>query len=289
MLYEKRKIQKFMESPALHRAVLVVGFVLLIAELLYVLAPSTFWAPIVFIDLVNVTAQLATAGAFLLGIHQYRRSKVIERQAAFVKECRDLIVQMQRASTSFVSSDYSYRASIAYMVEMNNHASNFNMIFKELDDDVHKAIVRMHWQNMYFGELTRAMESWDISSILSGLGVSDERFLNALVEYTVYCAQNPPSKMFGEYHKIHFLIDSTIQRAKMKDDDRYSFFYFQVHLFDHEEVEDLLHGTLNVIEPRVRAPVVVAVNEKFNKELSGIYKKMKDQKGLPTLTRHRLP
>ncbi|WP_448649428.1 hypothetical protein [Pseudomonas corrugata] len=290
MLYEKRKIKKFVESRAFHNIILGVGLAIIAGEMLYLFAPSTFWGPIKFIDLVNVLAQLATAGVFLLGIHQFLQGKNIERQAVLVKESRDLIMSMEKASEAFFTSDRTYSSITTFMTDMNTHAANFNIVFRELSEDIHKAIVRMHWQNMYFGTFTKAVENLYLPHLLEGIEMPYENYLKALSEYSARTIKREPEfKPFQEYRKAKFLIEEIVkmEHKPFKDTDRYLFFGFQVNLFENEELEDLTHGTLNIIDVRVRAPGVAAINDMFNgnllKSFRGAKKANKQKSGTPLL------
>lgn len=280
MLYEKRKITRLIESKFFHSSVLLIGFMLIVVELLYFFAPASFWGPVKFIDLVNVLAQVATAAAFFFGVYQFVRNKNIERQAALVTECRGLVAAMENTSNNYLESDGSYRSTFVFVDAIGSQSGNFNLIFRELEEDVHKAIVRMHWQNMFFGKFTHAMQMWDFANILEGLGVSGEDYLAALVKYRSREHQSQSIEMFAEYEKIKFVVDASIgaSHKKIDDDNRLALFGLQVNVFESEEIENILHGTVNVIDSRVRAPIMLALNEKYNSNLIKAYRDIKNNR-----------
>jgi hypothetical protein len=145
MHYEKKGFTKNSIKNLLKNLTIPIsiGFILILN--MYTYAPFEFWWPIKFIDIINAIAQIATAAAFFLAIHQYRKNKESERQKVLIEESRTLINKMKaEAETYSKTLPLTLKKSISFMDKMINHAGNFDAIFRELNEDIHKAIVRMH-------------------------------------------------------------------------------------------------------------------------------------------------
>lgn len=269
MHFEKKWSRRLTEEPAFFYAMIALIVLVILLELLYIYTSVDFWA-MKFIDIINAIAQFATAGAFAFAVYQYTKSKKNERQVILVQECRDLISQMRDMANSFENSpEHGLERTSFFTEKMSSLSSSFNAIFKELTEDTHKAIVRMRWQEMYFSDLRRAMEKWCLQSILADMGV-DKKSYEILEQSYQYSLKRQPKTdslnsddPFSKYRKEKFIVsDVHVQAALEKKRSIGSHFqFFERYFFTNSELNDHLYGYLNVIDVRVRAPVLAVLNE----------------------------
>lgn len=235
--------------------------------LLYIHAPFEFWWPIKFIDLINAIAQIATASAFFLAVHQYRKNKESERQKVLIEESRALINRIKSAADAFSGVvNTNVKNSISFMDEVCGHAGNFNAIFNELSEDIHKAIVRMHWQDMYFGELNRAVEHFNNTMTLSDFNVSPTTHLRAFQKmHRRESSGAEPLPCFEKYLSYQFLVDlpEVSFELQINNDVHMTMHAFEKTFFDNEALKDHLYGCFNIIDIRVRSPLMAILNERF--------------------------
>ena len=111
---------------------------------------------VTFIDFINGVAQIATALAFVLALIQYRKNVIQQRQQIIAAEARMQIDKMVviienikvGGETSLTNIDQS-------MTQLSNIATNFDELYSAMEEDIHKATVRMQWQDMHFNHLRR--------------------------------------------------------------------------------------------------------------------------------------
>lgn len=74
MFFEKKKSVKFSETEAFTNLFTLLPILIIAIVVLYVTNPfpKGFW-DIKLIDIINAVAQIATAGAFLLALFQYKK------------------------------------------------------------------------------------------------------------------------------------------------------------------------------------------------------------------------
>jgi len=70
----KKWSRRLTEEPAFFYAMIALIVLAILLEVLYIYTSADFWA-MKFIDIVNVIAQFATAGAFAFAVYQYTKSK----------------------------------------------------------------------------------------------------------------------------------------------------------------------------------------------------------------------
>lgn len=273
MHYEKKGFKTAYTTSTIQNTVIGVAIFSIILMKLYIHAPFEFWWPIKFIDLINACAQLATAAAFFLAIHQYRKNKESERQKVLIDEARTLIEKMKSVSKTYlIEQNGKLKHVMAFLENMSSHAGNFNAIFKELNEDIHKAIIRMHWQDMYFGELNRAIQSINKSIDLTHFNVSSETNLQALVQAVYIRNQNSNSNpLFSDYIKFQYIsnLSRVKKELKVEREDHLTMYIFEQLFLNNSALKDILYGTCNIIEIRLRAPLIAVLNEIYDLEDTG--------------------
>ncbi|AXI60304.1 hypothetical protein DLD99_07420 [Pseudomonas kribbensis] len=267
MHYEKKGFNTVSLKAVIQNSVIGILSLIAFVLLLYVHAPLEFWWPIKFIDLINAIAQIATASAFFLAVHQYRKNKESERQKVLIEESRALINRIKSDADAFSKNhDTTAKNSISFMDRVCGHAGNFNAIFKELNEDIHKAIVRMHWQDMYFGELNRAIEHFNNTINLNDFNVLPTTQLRAYQKiHHKKSTGTDPLPIFEKYLTYQLLVDlpEVSFELRVDNDTHIAMHVFEKTFFDNEALKDHLYGCFNIIDVRVRSPLMAVLNERF--------------------------
>jgi len=277
MFFEKNKPKKFTETEAFIDLLLLLTLSILALDILYIVNPFSagFW-DVKLIDIINAVAQFATSGAFIFAIFQYNKNKESERQLFLIEECRDLIERMCAVCNVYSGSDnHGLKQTSKFVAKMDGLGTNFNEIFGELTECTQKAIIRMRWQEMYFSDLRHAMEAWNIIDIIRDLGAPSE-FINRV--RLVYLRERKKSRsdrtdLFAEYNTIKKILEHPkVKPALMSTADITSdFLFFEIKFFSNDSLIDHLYGYFNMIDARVRAPTLTALNEYFNEDLKNLW------------------
>ncbi|MBS7559411.1 hypothetical protein KHO49_13800 [Pseudomonas sp. RC4D1] len=276
MFFEKKNFKKLTDSPICADLVAVLTVLAILASALYVKDPfpADFWN-MKLIDIINAIAQFATAGAFVFAVFQYRKSKESERQAVLIKECRYLIDSMCVTCGEFSGSKrQGLKETNKFTTKMSSLGSSFDEIFRELEEDTHKAIVRMHWQEMYFSNLHHAMEAWSLGDVFQDLGIDiAQSHLQKLTDLRDQRVRRADIiDLFAEYNSIKRILENDnlssqlMKTAQITQD----YLFFEMRFFLNDSLKDHLYGYLNIINARVRAPVLAALNEFFHQDLKEI-------------------
>ncbi|WP_268799035.1 hypothetical protein [Pseudomonas huanghezhanensis] len=276
MFFEKKKLKKFAESPALADLLMALTLLIILANMIYVAKPfsTDFWS-IKLIDIINAIAQFATAGAFVFAVFQYRKNKESERQEVLIKECRDLVDRMCVICGDFSGNKrQGIKETTKFVTKMSSLGNSFDEIFKELEEDTHKAIIRMHWQEMYFSDLQHAMESWSLGDIFHDLGINAEQpdRLRLMQSRDQRIRRADITDLFAEYKVVkHILQNKNISSQLMKTAQiTQDYLFFELRFFLNSGLKDHLYGYLNIINAQVRAPALTALNEFFHQDLKDL-------------------
>lgn len=262
MIYEKKEEtnSKYIFGAALLACVLIV-------ELFYLYADFSkeFWG-IKFVDVANIIAQFATAGAFYLGFHQYHRNKKVERQAVIVSECKNLILKMVAVSKEFNVGQETSFSNIKYCcTKLGNLGSDFDVLFTAVDEGIQKAIVRMHWQEMYFNELLHVMQGLELGPALSATGDNRSYYLLALEAARKKAKDEHVWEAFRKYHTSKTILTDYISAGllafKFDFVDVYMFFLF---FFESKHTNDYMYGSMSRLDARARAPMIAAIKDAYN-------------------------
>lgn len=261
MIYEKKE-----ETSIKHILGVVLLACVLIVELfyLYVDFSKEFWG-VKFVDVVNIIAQFATAGAFYLGFHQYHRNKKVERQAVIVSECKNLILKMVAVSKEFRVGEETSFSNIKYCCEkLGSLGADFDILFTAVDEGIQKAIVRMHWQEMYFNELQHVMQNLELGPALNVFGDARSYYLIVLHEAHKKADDEKVLDMFRKYfiskEILSNYVESGLVRFKFEFPDLYMFFLFY---FESENTDDYMYGSISRLDARARAPVIAAIKDAY--------------------------
>jgi predicted HAD superfamily Cof-like phosphohydrolase len=139
-------------------------------------------AQITFLDLINGIAQIATALAFILAYVQFRKNRIQQRQAIIAKEAGSQLEKMISVVSGMKVGENSDLKNLNKSLGLlSNLAINFDELFKAMNEDIQKGIVRMQWQDMYFNYLSHALGDIDPVAILKKEASIDEAALEEAV------------------------------------------------------------------------------------------------------------
>ncbi|WP_330565256.1 hypothetical protein [Pseudomonas yamanorum] len=261
MLYEKKKekSKKYIVMVCVEVSLLLI----LISELFYFYVdfPVGFWS-MKAVDIANVTAQVATAGAFYLGFHQYHRNKRVERQAVLVAECKTLIVKMIAVIKELkVGLDTDFENIKYCSIKLGSLGSDFQEFFVELDENVNKGVVRMHWQNMYLSEFVYAMQKLEMGPAIGRCNIRQDHYLIALNNAHVKVSDAGVMDVFERYSIILEVLGD-IRMSDVREKFNFSDFYLLVtFFFEGRYVGDYMYGSLSRLDIRARAPLIAAIKD----------------------------
>lgn len=261
MLYEKKKQRPKEFVPLV--CVEIVLLIFLVWEVFhyYIDTSKAFW-DLKFIDVANILAQLATAGAFGLGFYQFYRSKKVDRQLVLIAECKAIILNMVAVIKGFdVGGETNTKDIKSRCGTLGILGSDFSELFVELDESVNKGVVRMHWQNMYFHEFLIAMDQLDLSAAAKNAGVPPENYLMALAMATVKIKHNPVVESLEKYYKCLYVLETDSALAIRRDFESSELELFILFFFESEYTEDYMYGSLSKLDIRTRAPLIAAIKE----------------------------
>ncbi|MNJ61429.1 hypothetical protein D3C77_572140 [compost metagenome] len=142
------------------------------------------------------------------------------------------------------------------MTQLSNIAINFDELYSAMAEDIHKAIVRMQWQDMHFNHLRRIFSDIDLVEIIrSESSISDTELDLAVVD-----AQEKSEKAIAAYKKhafIEALINNPSISSRFSLKDKFnSLDMFVVHFLNDKNLDCLFYGLMSHVDIRVCAPIL---------------------------------
>lgn len=214
---------------------------------------------ITFLDLINGIAQIATALAFILAYVQFRKNRIQQRQAIIAKEAESQLEKMiSVVSDMEVGENSNLKNLNKSLTLLSNLATNFDELFKAMNEDIQKGIVRMQWQDMYFNYLSHALGDIDPVAILKKEASIDEAILeDAVSEAKRESEAENILSAFKDYVFTEKLFNHpNIKEAYSPIGKIDSLDMFVWHYLNDHNLNDLLYGLLSRIDIRVRAPLL---------------------------------
>lgn len=269
MLFEKKVLEKL--PVALDSVVLAV----LTAYITFILCLLLgFWGGVdknIIFDVIGGLAQISTALAFYLAFKQYRKNSAEKRQLELFHEAKSQIDKMLvKIDGIGVGEHTNLKQLDKSMAFLSNLALNFDVLFKEMEEDINKAIVRMHWQDMYFNNLSHVFTSLDITPILKEVPeINDEAIVEAKEYASAKISKNRVPPVFKEYEFFFEVLSyKGIKENVNFKNDLQSVDQFFYHFMDDKKLNDVLYGLLSRIDVRVRAPMLAALHRDFEKNIT---------------------
>lgn len=216
---------------------------------------------VILLDIVKAVAQTCTALTFIFGLHQYRKTRIQQRQLSISSEAKLQVEKMITAIETLETGEATSTENINKVLPvLSNLGTNFEQLFNAMEEDIQKAIVRMQWQDMYFNYLRPALYDLDIVSILKKeTTISGFKIVKA-IRTAEELSKN--EKVLKKYQFVKALLNNKEIRAeydiktKIKPLD-----LFTVYYLDDKELNDLLFGLMSHIDIRATAPVLAVASE----------------------------
>lgn len=257
MLYEKKREK----TPSVFSHPLVLVTLLLSAQtafaVLTIKFPSTFW-DFKLIDIFNLVAQMATAGAFYVGFRQYSENKQKDRQTALSVECRALVKSMSALIIKVTDGDASPSNYERDFTRLCNQATDFREIFSAMREDIIKGIARMHWQEMYFNEFRPRVHYLSHFVFLPNSGIDRDlaHTRDARLSNTI------PADLSQDAN-FSFRVDMVVSDPEIAGQIDTSKWYWldsvYAEFFNNDNLNDLLFGTMNKTNMYLQAPLLYSL------------------------------
>lgn len=212
------------------------------------------------LDVINGLAAIATASAFILALMQYRKSIIQQRQQIVAAEAKTLIDKMIDAASKIkVGSDTCLENLDKSLTDLSNIAVGFTEIYKSMNEDIERAIVRMRWQDMYYGYLAPALQNLDlVELLLKDPSVDKEKLISAKTGSIANARHNNILPIFEKF----FIYEEILKGSQFSDyslkSRLQSLDSFVIYFINKFTTNDLMYGIMNQIDIRVHAPLLAA-------------------------------
>lgn len=215
-------------------------------------------AEMTFLALINGMAQIATALAFILAYVQFRKNRIQQRQVIIAAEAKSQLEKMISVIDKMEVGDKTNLKNLnKSLTLLSNLATNFDELFKAMNEDIQKGIIRMQWQDMYFNYLSHALGDIDLVAILKNEASIDEATLENAVSEAKTASEAGGIPELKDYVFTEKLLNhSSVKEAYSLEGKIDSLDMFVFHYLNDYNLNDLLYGLLSRIDIRVRAPLL---------------------------------
>lgn len=212
------------------------------------------------LDVFNGLAAIATASAFVLALMQYRKSIRQQRQQIVAAEAKAQIEKMINVVSQMkTGKDTCLENLDKSLTSLSNIAVGFSEVYKSLDEDIERAIVRMRWQDMYYGHLAPALENLDLIELLLKDPAVDKEQLQAA---KINAIANARHRNILPIFERFFIYEDILKGSQFADFNLkvklHSLNSFVIYFLNKFNTNDLMYGLLNQIDIRVHAPLLAA-------------------------------
>ena len=213
---------------------------------------------ITILELVSGFAQLATVAVFFLGLRQYIKNIRDHRQTELANEAKSQVKKMIDVIGNIGTGKDTDLANLNKCInQLSNLATNFDAIFKEMDEDIRKAMVRMHWQDMYFNFLSPCLISLDVRPIIESQKIINDDVLEDIVKNAKKeSLVSNIIPVFKDYVYVKSIIDAPQIKNKFSLNGKIdSLDMFTSYFLNDSNLNDHLYGLLSRVDIRARAPI----------------------------------
>ncbi|CAM3967928.1 hypothetical protein [Ectopseudomonas alcaliphila] len=211
------------------------------------------------LDVFNGLAAIATASAFVLALMQYRKSIRQQRQQIVAAEAKAQIEKMISVASQIKTGNDSCLENLDHSLGLlSNIAVGFDELYRSMNEDIQRAIIRLQWQDMYYNCLVRALEKLDLVSILKNEKNLDQVELDKVIaqarEYIKSGSFISALKKFAFYERI---MKSDLVKSKVDLKSRLgSLDMFVMYYMNKYHTNDLMYGLLSQIDIRSHSPLL---------------------------------
>lgn len=212
------------------------------------------------LDVFNGLAAIATASAFILALIQYRKSIIQQRQQIVAAEAKTLIDKMVDAASKIkIGSDTCLENLDKSLTDLSNIAVGFTEIYNSMNEDVERAIVRMRWQDMYYGYLAPALRNLDlVELLLKDPSVDKEKLSSAKIGSIANARHQNVLPIFEKFFMYEEILKGSQFSNYNLNSRLQSLDSFVIYFINKFTTNDLMYGIMNQIDIRVHAPLLAA-------------------------------
>lgn len=212
------------------------------------------------LDLINGLAAIATASAFVLGLLQYRKNIIQQRQQIVAAEAKTIIERMINTISNIKTGSETCLENLdKSLTDLSNIAISFFEIYKSLDEDIERAIVRMRWQEMYYSHLAPALKDLDLIELLLKDPKIDKKELSQHInKYIDNATKNKTLPFLKDFYMYEDILNSPQLSNYNLKDKLQSLDSFVIYFMNKLIINDLMYGICNQIDIRVHAPLLAA-------------------------------
>jgi hypothetical protein len=137
-------------------------------------------------------------------------------------------------------------------------AINFDELFNAMEEDIQRAIVRMHWQDMFFNKLSHSLIALDPIPILEcEVGIDRDTLDRAIAEAKAEAGKDNIIPVFKDFVFISTLLNSPELKVLFNLKGRLiSLDLFTHHFLNGHNLNDHLYGLLSRVDIRAKAPLL---------------------------------
>ncbi|MCA0934004.1 hypothetical protein LCL85_00325 [Vibrio alginolyticus] len=207
----------------------------------------------------NIIAQLATSGAFIFAVYQYRKNGEKDKQVIIASEAKMIIDRMVRASVNLKdSAEPMDRAINNFTSLMSNLGTDFEVLYDSLHDELHKTMVRMRWQDMHYNHLSPALKSLTVDMLFEDLNLEKDfkgySFTDADFDNEVLKSNNS----IREFKRTELILNNMSIGEEIVDNIN-NLFLFEHYFFNKERTGDLMQGLLSQLSFESSAPLLAVI------------------------------
>jgi len=213
------------------------------------------------LNLITALAQIATASAFFLALRQYIKNSKQQRQTELSNESKSQISKIINLIKEIETGSNTNLENLNKSITLiSNLATNFDALFESMDEDIQKAIVRMHWQDMYFNDLSHALIALDLQPILENTKELNGEQLQKILADVISAPSNENTiPVFKKYVYFNSILEHPIvKNSFILKDKLESLDTFTYHFLNDSNLNDHLYGLLSRVDIRAKAPLLAA-------------------------------
>jgi len=192
-----------------------------------------------------------------LALRQYQKNIKQQRQNELSNESKlqiaKIINLIEKIATGSNTNLENLNKSITLI---SNLATNFDALFEAMDEDIQKAIVRMHWQDMYFNDLSHALIALDIQPILENAEELKDEQLQKVFADVISTSENTTSVLKKYAYFDSILEHPIVKKSFTLENKLESLDIFTYHFLNDSNLNDHLYGLLSRVDIRAKAPLL---------------------------------
>lgn len=214
--------------------------------------------------IIGSISSIATALTLLFLVYQHKVSDSKNYQVAMVEESKLVIEKIIEQLEQFKNWDgYSLEKLDGIMIEISNHAVDFNDFHDEVKDSALKKIMRVRWQDMYFNHYDPAFFNLNAFTIIRKNSLGGLSYINELIsELKEESREGSHDNERLEYEKILYCVSRAKEKGlydipnEISSHGNFKKYFIEEHIIG-KYLEDSGYST----SPKERYPSLCAIVE----------------------------